>query len=295
MKDSGLKPNMRLLILFFALLNLLYGDALIYKISAKNGNHLFIGGTIHILSKSDYPLPKEYFSAFNRADILYFETNLAATKTTLFSKMLITALSYPPNKTLQDDLNASTYALLQDYCNRHHIPLQNLQHFKVGMSGMNIMMAALNELHIDAMGVDEYFFNQAKEHNKPIGALESIETQIDIIAHMGEGNEDAFILSSLEDATHLKEQMHDIVRYFKTANVDALDKELLLELKEQYPKLYNALIVTRNRAWMEKIRPMFKRQKSAFILVGAMHLVGDDGLLQTLKREGYTVKMLRAK
>lgn len=291
MKNCGLKYR-SLIVAFVLFYTSLYGDALVYRVS-DGKNSLYLGGTIHVLSTSDYPLAKEYFRAFERADILYFETDLAATKSAMFSKMLITALSYPPHKSLRDDLNASTYAKLKAYTQEHNIPLESLERFKVGMAGMNILVSALNELNINAMGVDEYFYIQAKEHNKAIASLESLETQVDVIAHMGQGVENEFILSSLHDAKNLKEQMFTIVRYFKSANAKALDKELLAELRSEYPKLYNTLILKRNRAWMDKIKPMLQTKQVEFILVGSMHLVGRDGLLEALKKEGYSVSMLK--
>jgi uncharacterized protein YbaP (TraB family) len=56
--------------------------------------------------------------------------------------------------------------------------------------------------------------------------------------------------------------------------------------------MYQRLLVERNRAWMPQIEALFKRPKPSFVVVGAAHLIGSDGLLQLLRARGYTVDQM---
>ena len=280
----------KLLLLLLLTLSL-NAKALVYKISNENSS-VFIGGTIHVLSEHNYPLKTEYHYAFTHSDILYLETDLGATSSPQFSQKIITKLSYTPPKTLKDDLNSTSLQALKAYTSAHKIPLESLMRFKVGMSVMNILMSSLKELKIDAMGVDEFFYIKAKESKKQIAFLESVDAQIDLITSMGENQEDEMILSTLNDAKNLKSEMYSIIEHWQNADVNALEKELLFELQDEYPKLYKELLVDRNNKWMKQIISMFNSKKIEYILVGSMHLIGKDGLLHQLREKGYKVELL---
>jgi len=282
---------MKFLLLVSVLVFSLYSKALVYKITKEN-NSLYLGGTIHVLSTSDYPLAKEYFSAFENSDVLYLETDLGATQTPEFSQKIIQTLTYPEGKTLRDDLNISTYMALKKYCYKHGLPMESIERFKVGMSVMNILMKSLSDLNINAMGVDKYFYIQAKEVDKEIKFLESVESQIEILGSMGEGEENELVMSSLKDAGNLKEEMYNIIRHWRSANIQALNDDMINEFKSEYPELYADVLIKRNQAWIKKIEPMFESKEIEYILVGAMHLIGEDGLLAYFEKKGYKIEVM---
>jgi hypothetical protein len=67
---------------------------------------------------------------------------------------------------------------------------------------------------------------------------------------------------------------------------------LLLQELRKDPEMYQRLLVERNRNWLPKLEALFNRRGRALVIVGAAHLVGPDGLLQTLKSKGYTIEQL---
>jgi uncharacterized protein YbaP (TraB family) len=56
--------------------------------------------------------------------------------------------------------------------------------------------------------------------------------------------------------------------------------------------MYQRLLVDRNRAWLPKLDALFTRSGRAFVVVGAAHLVGPDGLLAMFRARGYQVAQL---
>jgi hypothetical protein len=68
-----------------------------------------------------------------------------------------------------------------------------------------------------------------------------------------------------------------------------VERIVLSELKQE-PLLYQRLLVERNRNWIPKIEALFARPRPAFVVVGAAHLVGPDGLIALLRAKGYTVE-----
>ena len=72
----------------------------------------------------------------------------------------------------------------------------------------------------------------------------------------------------------------------------AMEKLFLKEMKRDFPKLYQQLIVDRNQAWLPEIEKMIADDPIELILVGTLHLTGKDGLPAQLKKRGYKVKKL---
>ena len=68
--------------------------------------------------------------------------------------------------------------------------------------------------------------------------------------------------------------------------------ETLLVGMRDYPELYQALVVNRNKDWLPYIERALQEKKPVFIVVGALHLVGKKGLVSLLKEKGYLVKQL---
>ena len=56
--------------------------------------------------------------------------------------------------------------------------------------------------------------------------------------------------------------------------------------------MYERLLLDRNRNWLPQIDALFSRTGRAFVVVGAAHLVGPDGLLAMLKARGIAVEQL---
>ena len=63
----------------------------------------------------------------------------------------------------------------------------------------------------------------------------------------------------------------------------------LEELKTEDPLTYGALLTNRNTAWLPVIEQMFNSEEVELVLVGALHLAGEDGLLKLLSDRGYQV------
>ena len=78
---------------------------------------------------------------------------------------------------------------------------------------------------------------------------------------------------------------------WKNGDAPQVERIVLKDLKTD-AQMYQRLLVERNRNWMPKIEVFFSRPGRTFVVVGAAHLVGPDGLLQMLKTKGYVVEQL---
>ena len=268
-----------------------WSNSPVWKIS-KGDNYIYIGGTVHILKSSDFPLPLAFNKAYTDSDAIFFEIDLEKTKTTEFQKKILQTLTYDNGKNLKDYISNKTYKELDNYFKNNELQLKPMLAFKPSMAIMTIGMVELKKLGFSESGVDSFFYEKATKDRKYIGSLESIDTQINFLANIGEHNEDRFINYSLQDIKNIPLMMDSIKQSWLNGDIDKMNKEILLPMKEEFPTMYNDLIVKRNNNWMPKIKRMFKIKNNELVLVGYLHLVGNDGLLQQLKNNGYKIEML---
>jgi uncharacterized protein YbaP (TraB family) len=66
-------------------------------------------------------------------------------------------------------------------------------------------------------------------------------------------------------------------------------------MRREYPDLYQSINVDRNHAWLPQVQAMLDDEASdeTMVVVGALHLLGDDGLVQLLRKKGYRVERLK--
>lgn len=282
--------NKYILVIFLncLLFNIGYAQTSLWKVEGK-GTTLFIGGTIHLLSPDDYPLPAEYDSAFSRSDKLIFEADIAQMENPEVAQRLVLKAMYSDDRTLKSVLNQENYKALEEEADKLNIPLFQMEKFKPSMVVMTIMMMKMKQLGLTAEGVDKHFYNKANEDNKELGFLETLEEQIDLIVNMGEGNENDFVKYSLKDFENMEEELDDLTTTWRDGSSRIMIKQVKT-MKKEFPDIYQSLLIDRNNAWMPVIEKYLNDDTIEFILVGVMHLIGKDGVLKLLEKKGYKVE-----
>jgi len=268
---------------------LLFAETSLWKIS-KGANYLYIGGTIHLLRPSDYPLPSEFEKAFNEAQTIVFETNLAEMKTPEFQSRLIAAVSYPAGRTLRGVLNAETYQKLNAYLQQKGLPFSAINQFRPSMVSILLTQWEMVYFGMAEEGVDLYFYHKAIAQKKRTVGLETTDQQISYIASLGEDDPNGLIQNTIDEVSTIESTISTMISSWKTGNTDILNDLIVKEMKEKYPSIHQSLLVDRNFNWKPEIITMITTPPVELILVGAGHLVGEEGLLKIFEKDGYTVE-----
>ena len=279
-----------LLPLFFSLP--VYAGTSVWTVE-KDGNRLFIGGTVHLLTASDYPLPPAYEKAYNGSVKVVLETNMQKLQSPEFQAIMMRELSYSDGRNLEQVVNQDTYAALEQFFSKRGIPMAGIIGFKPGMVSIMMTMVELQRLGLAGIGVDAYYSTKSINDQKKLGQLETVETQIAFIASMGAGQVDEMLIYTLADIERLPELMNSMKDAWRRGNLAQLKAVGITPFKNEFPDIYQALIVDRNNAWLPKIEAMVKSREVEFVLVGALHLAGDNGLLAQLVARGYKVRQVR--
>lgn len=276
-------------LLFFFSISFSHAGSPVWEVS--NGtNTLYLGGTIHVLAQADYPLPKVFDTAYKNAEVLVFETDIGKMQDPEFGRQMMGQMVYSDGNTLQTLVQPSTLSALAEFSSQRGIPIENLIPLKPGMVMVFLTLAELERLGAGGAGVDEFYFKKAMQDRLPIQFFESPIEQIKFLTDIGIGKEDEMIKYILKDIDNLPTLLPIMKHAWRSGDNERLYKESLAPLKNDYPEIYHSLIVKRNLAWMPAIRQMLTTPEVEFILVGALHLAGDQGLIELLRKEGVSVK-----
>jgi hypothetical protein len=265
--------------------------ASVWKVS-KGENTIYIGGTVHVLSASDYPLPKAFDQAYNKSDSLVFETDGSQFNTPEFQQLSMQYILLKEGNTLRSLLSEDTYKMLQAHLQSRNLPIQNFSMFTPGFLTITLTMNELQILGVDSAGVDAYYEKLAQTDKKPISWFEEPEQQLAFIANIGNGNEDQIVAHTLRDISSLDEYMQNMMNAWRKGDRQKLIEVGILDMQINYPRVYQNLIVARNQDWIPKIEQLFLDSDVEFVLVGALHLVGKDGVLTKLSENGYQIEQI---
>lgn len=264
----------------------------VWKVS-KHANHLYLGGTFHVLSPADHPLPAQFDYAYQRASHVILETDTAALESPEFLQKTLLAMTYSDGRTLQGALRPATYDALHKYLQSRGLQAASFAMFTPTGVALSIQMLEYQLLGMtkDA-GVDKVFSVKARRDGKKLGQLETPEAQLAFLAKMGEGKENEIILHTLNEVESLPTKMAELKAAWRSGDNRYLEKIAMTDIKKEFPAMYEILLKNRNDAWMPKIEAMLRDGQIELVLVGAMHLAGQDGLLRQLRGRGYAVENL---
>jgi uncharacterized protein YbaP (TraB family) len=258
----------------------------------KGQTVIYLGGTCHLLRDSDYPLPPEFSRAYQESSVLVFETDIEKIQNPLTQQKLLAKARYEDGSSIDRHLSAKTYEELRAFCEANGIPLQALSQLRPSMLMAALTVMELNRLGVSRQGVDQFFFGLANRDGKAVEGLESVEEQIDYVVSMADGIEDEFVSYSLKEMKTLRQQFDILADAWRRGDAGKLDKLMASDIKKAQPKLYRRLITDRNRNWLSVIEASQKTPRTRFVLVGVAHLVGSDGIIEALKKNGYKVEKL---
>lgn len=262
-------------------------------VAHKDGATVYFGGTIHVLRNQDYPLPAEFEYAFEQADILTFETDIARLSEPKMQGYFIQALSYQDDRTIKSTVTPDTFEKLNTYLTNSGMSINFFRKAKPGFLMSVLTIAELQKIGVTQKGIDAYFESKAKNKKLPIQYFETPEEQVAFLAELGEGKEDEFYVALLADIKETQNQFMQMLYHWRNGETEALDKMINLEMKKKMPEMHDSLLVKRNNQWLPTIESYFKTPEVEYVLVGAAHLIGEDGIIEQLKRKGYQVSQVK--
>ncbi len=265
---------------------------LLWKVTGPGDSRVYLLGSFHMLRADDYPLAADVDQAFAASNRLMFELSPADMQSPdLIGKMMQAAMRTDGSE-LRRDLDAPTWTKLQAYAAANNMPLAQLQGMKPWFVGLTITLSQLARMGLDPeLGLDRHFMKRAADAGKPTSGLESIDTQIAVFAQMSNKEQQQMVAEALdqaEQADALGRTLHDA---WRRGDEKMLWNEMAVDMRSQYPQLYKRINTDRNEAWVPKLQQQLQAgQGGTLVVVGALHLLGEDGVVEKLRAKGFKVE-----
>ena len=202
---------------------------------------------------------------------------------------MMASMLYGPDQSLPAMITPGTWTELTRFAGARGIPADAIKQFKPGLVMIFLTLAEIERLGVGGAGVDEHYFLKGQAAQRPMIFLEQPMDQIRFLADIGKGNEDEMVSYILKDIGKLPKLLPEMKAAWRTGDAKRLYQTALAPLKKEFPGLYHTIMVQRNLDWMPQIQAMFDTPEIEFVLVGAAHLAGDQGLIQLLRQQGYQV------
>ncbi|CAA0124580.1 Uncharacterised protein [BD1-7 clade bacterium] len=277
--------------LLLAFANISLAESPVWRISDAEKS-FYIGGTIHVLRASDYPLPEAFDEAYSKTSTVVLEVDVDSISQARFESLVLSQVFYPPNENLKQHLNKRAFRALSAYCRSVDIPVESLLKMRPGLVVSTISITELQKLGADQDGVDTWFSAKAWRDGKAVEGLETVEQQIEFLANLGTGNESRIILQTLEELEQLPGELNALTSAWRKGDLALLDELVIAPMKKDYPQVYEQLLLKRNQQWLPLLEGFLASDRVEFVLVGAAHLAGDKGLIEQLRKRGYQVEQL---
>jgi uncharacterized protein YbaP (TraB family) len=264
--------------------------ALAWKVS-RGGGVVYLIGSVHMLTSDFYPLAPALDTAFKDSDLLVEEADLneMLSPTTQFS--MLSKGMLPAGQTIDKVISPATMALVNQHTGGI-LPIEALKQFKPWFLAMTLEAMEWQSAGFDAsLGLDKHFFDRAQAEGKTTQGLETTDFQISLFDGMTRDQQERFLAETLKGVDSEKASVAKLTGAWKAGDVATIERLVMADVKSD-PVVYDRLLVARNRNWMPKIEALFSRPRHAFVVVGAAHLVGPDGLVSMLKAKGYQVTQL---
>jgi uncharacterized protein YbaP (TraB family) len=165
--------------------------------------------------------------------------------------------------------------------------------FETWFVGLTISLVEMSKQGLDPkLGLDQHFMEKAQQAGKPAVGLEKAADQIGLLDGMDAQEQRQLVKQSLEEAGKGPEYTDRLHRAWRNGDADFIWRETALELKREFPRLYQRINVDRNNHWLPQIERRLQQpgRDNTLVVVGALHLLGSDGVVEKLRARGYKVE-----
>jgi uncharacterized protein YbaP (TraB family) len=264
----------------------------LWKVQSKT-NTIYVLGSIHYLKKEMYPLDEKIEKAFDQSNILVVEANVDNVSKMDLQKLVESAF-YSGDETLEKHLSPAAYELVKRQLSEMGASLEAANKYRPWFLALSLASIEIVKLGFDPnSGIDLYFLSKATERKK-IVELESLEYQISFFSALSEKDQELFLLYTLKDIKVLEQELDKLIKAWTAGDVNGIESIVTRSIKEDKKliPIYEKLVVERNRKMVSKIEEYLKEKETFFVVVGAGHLVGNQGIIELLKGKGFLLEQL---
>ena len=250
----------------------------LWKVSDAD-NSVYLLGSFHLLKRDDYPMPVEIDPR---------EMTAPETVATMQKYM-----AYEEGKSLSKVLPKATLERLGTLVSASGGSVQALEQSEPWAVSLGLVLGVSQAMGLQAdLGLDRHLMERAAKAGKPAGGLETVDAQMQAMDAVPYAEQAQGLDEFLVDPKKAVQELQDMHAWWRSGDVERLDTGMRADMARKSPQSYKLLDVDRNNAWLPQIEKRLTGSTSddTLVVVGALHLLGSDGLVEKLKAKGYKVE-----
>lgn len=270
----------------------------LWKIKTKSGKEIYFTGSMHVLPKEAYSLPKVIMDAYNSCEAIAVECDTVAFEKNFSAQLALSqSLIYSDGTSISDHISPEVFEPLVKQMKKWGIFNPNYTYMKpAAWQALIENYLGGNSDIVAEYGFDSFFMKKAKSDRKKIIEVESVSSQMDLLLGFSDEINEILLSSYLEYSQEIyNREMQNLYNVWASGNLKKLEEMLSEEFDESSMtaeeilamREYNQQMVhSRNKVMADKLIELSEGDESVFYLVGLAHLVGDTGVLALLDEAG---------
>lgn len=259
---------------------------------AGETNSIYLLGSIHLLREQDHPLPGVIDKAYDDADVIVMEIDMDDVDPVYTQAAFNRAGVLQDGTTLRDLMGEEAFAAAREAAAAIDIPLDMLAKSEPWLAAITVELMLLYRIGFNpALGVEMTMTQRAAADGKPIEGLETIDEQLAFLDGLPIDAQREMLLQVLSEGAAMSESIGDLIEAWHHGDTATLE-DALLSSTAGLDELNEVLVNSRNRRWAETISAWLDDERDYLIVVGALHLVGEQGVPALLDKRGFGIHQL---
>jgi len=260
----------------------------------------YLVGSIHALSKKDYPLPKPYEIALKDSTRFVFEFD--PTRHAEFEKKFEAAAKYPPGQDIRSKIHPELLAWLRQNMftvipdarrgdGERFGSFDSQFRYKPWWIAQHLAAPAAYSKTSASSGLDNYFVDHAIKLRKEISGLESVVEHVAVMGGLSDRDGEFMLQDALTQPNNGEKEFSRMYKAWRKGDTDALwagDAQL----RTKAPRIAARFVDDRNVKWVPRIEAELKSGKPTAIVAGALHFSGPRSVIALLQKHGYVIEQL---
>ncbi|KGM53378.1 hypothetical protein N799_08865 [Lysobacter arseniciresistens ZS79] len=266
---------------------------LLWKVSDAD-NAIYLLGSFHLLKAGDYPVSEDIEQAFAAAERVVFEVAPEQLDAPDTGQRFLAAAGYENGRSLSKVMPSRLYEKLRRLLARQGQGIAQIEAYEPWFVNLSLLLGLARSLEFSPdQGLDRYLIGRATKAGKPTAGLETLQDQLDALDATPLDEQLTSLREFLDRPQEMPGLLDELHQAWRDGDVEALDVLTRRDMREKTPETYRLLNVERNDRWVPALQAMLDDNgDDALVVVGALHLLGDDGVVEKLRDAGYDVERI---
>jgi uncharacterized protein YbaP (TraB family) len=253
---------------------------------------VYLAGSVHLLPAQSSTLPAAFDHAYSDSKKLVMEMDMGKIDALAVVGWMTEHGTLPEGTTLRSLVGDARYQRVSAAAGELNAPVDLLNGQAPWVVGLELAdLQYMHEGFDPQQGVEEQLVRRAQADAKATDGLETIDEELSGLEGLSREDQLRLLDQTLDDLKEPQQEMQEILTAWRHGDAAQLAALLSREYRA-FPALYRPLVTVRNQRWVPKIEQLLNGNENCLVVVGALHLVGDGGLLELLRRDGFTASQL---